>query len=117
MGGIDQEDDKKTRGRSKKIIKSIHTDTGECQSHWTYLERIKERILEFHKNDTPDRNKLFKLHDNGIQVIYGSTRSFNSNYRKKQYLMNNAYTEKADLILVSESGFVDGAQPYIDGYE
>ena len=65
----------------------------------------------------PDRNKSSTLHDNGIQVIYGNTRSFNSNYRKKQYLMNNAQAEKADLILVIELGFVDGAQPYIDGYE
>ena len=64
----------------------------------------------------PDRNKSFKLHDSGIQIIYRNVRSFNSSYRKKQYLMNNAYTEGADLILVSESGFVDGAQPYIDGY-
>ena len=30
--------------------------------------------------------------------------------------MNNAYTEGADLIMISESGFVEGAQPYIDGY-
>ena len=28
----------------------------------------------------------------------------------------NAYVEEADLILISESGFVDGAQPYIEGY-
>ena len=43
-------------------------------------------------------------------------RSFNSSYRKKQYLRNNAYTEGADLILISGFGFVDGAQLYIDGY-
>ena len=28
----------------------------------------------------------------------------------------NAYVEEADLILISESGFVEGAQPYIEGY-
>ena len=30
--------------------------------------------------------------------------------------MNNAYTEGTDLILISEFGFVDGAQPNMDGY-
>ena len=64
----------------------------------------------------PDRNKSFKVHDEGLKVIYGNVRSFKSSYRKKQYLMNNAYIEGADLIMISESGFVEGAQPYIDGY-
>ena len=76
-----------------------------------------EQYARMHKNDVPDSNKSFKLHDDGVQIIYGNTRSFSSSYRKKQYLSNNAYTEDADLLLISESGFVEGAQPYINGYE
>ena len=59
-------------------------------------------MLEYNNNDNPDQNKSFKLHDKDITLIYGNVRSLNSSYRKKQYLMNNAYTEGADLILVSE---------------
>ena len=125
MGGLEPETGEEARGRSKTKIGTVCSNAKDNRSqpganrrsHRSHRERIKNRILEYYKNDVPDRNKSFKLHDDGIQIIYGNTRSFSSSYRKKQYLSNNAYTEEADLLLISESGFVEGAQPYINGYE
>ena len=123
MGGMEPETSRETRGRAKTKINAVCSDAKEKSQpnrerrcHGNHREAIKNRIVEYYKNDVPNRNKSFKLHNNGIQIIYGNTRSYCSSYRKKQYLSNNAYTEEADLILISESDFVDGAQPYIEGY-
>ena len=122
MGGLESEAGQKARGRTKTKIRPVQSH-GEGKSSTRKEHRrhghhsiIKNRIIEFYKNDVPSRNKTFRLHETGIKIIYGNTRSFLSSYRKKEYLANNAYVEEADLILISESGFVEGAQPYIEGY-
>ena len=52
-----------------------------------------------------------------LKLIYGNVRSLNSSGRKTVYLRNEAYAYSADLIIVSESGFCEGAQPFIEGYD
>ena len=105
----------KARGRSKTKVRELQSNghkgsstNRERRRHEHFNLAIKNRIIEFHKNDVGSRNKTFRLHNNGIKIIYGNTRSYLSDYRKKEYLAMNAYVEEADLILISESGFVDG---------
>ena len=74
MGGLEPENCKEARGRTMTKIKPICSDDNDDRfqpgtNQWNYQDHIKNRILEFYKNDVPDRNKSFKLRDKGIQII------------------------------------------------
>ena len=77
---------------------------------------MHDRIQEFFINEVPNRKiNVFNKNDS-LKIIYGNTRSLNSSGRKKTYLRNEAHAYGADIIIISESGFAEGAQAFIDGY-
>ena len=77
---------------------------------------MHDRVQEFFINEVPNRKiNAFNKNDS-LKIIYGNTRSLNSSGRKKTYLRNEAHAYGADIIIISESGFAEGAQAFIDGY-
>ena len=76
---------------------------------------MQERVQEI--KEVPNRKINNFITNDRIKIIYGKIRTLNSSGRKKVYLRNEAHAYSADIIIISESGFTDGAQPYIQGYD
>ena len=77
VGRVDQKANDQAGGGPENQVKpvcenAIAKDRGRNQKQdkrETYQLRLRQRVLEYNKNDTPDGNKSFKLHDKGIQII------------------------------------------------
>ena len=74
-------------------------------------------------DDFAERNRKVGRREDGtveredFSIVYGNARSMKSSGDKRIMLSEAAFKKNADILLVSEAGYVQGAAEHIDGYD